>query len=257
MSDLRDRHAIVTGAGSGIGGAIAMELAAQGARVTLLGRDRDRLESQADAVQSAHGGEAVALLCDVSDPATVTQAFRAARDRQGPAYVLVNNAGQADAAPVMETDLGMWQRLLAVNLTGPFLCLQEVLPAMLESKAGRIVNIASMAGLKGYSHTAAYTASKHGLVGLTRAVAVEVAKHGITVNAVCPGYTDTGMAERAVANLVRAGRSETEARALIRKTIPRGRLIQTEEVAATVAWLCSPGAAAITGQAIPVSGGEH
>jgi NAD(P)-dependent dehydrogenase (short-subunit alcohol dehydrogenase family) len=143
-----------------------------------------------------------------------------------------------------------------VNLTGAFLCIREVLPEMIAAKAGRIVNVASVAGLRGAGRVAAYSASKHGLLGLTRSVALEVASLGITVNAVCPGYTDTDMARKAVDNLMKAGRSEEEARAMIMRTIPRGSLIRPEEVASTIGWLCSPEASAITGQAIAVAGGE-
>ena len=253
---LRGHHAVVTGAGRGIGAAIAMELGRLGANVTLLGRDQARLDAQAEAVARAHGVKTAAVRCDVALEAEVHEAFRVARETFGAPYALVNNAGQAVAAPLTETSRADWDRMLAVNLTGAFLCLRETLPAMVAAKAGRVVSIASMSGLKAYSHVAAYVASKHGLVGLTRAAALEVAKHGVTVNAVCPGYTDTDMTQQALGNLMASGKTEQEARAMILRTIPRGSLIRPEEVAATVGFLCGPAAAAITGETILVSGGE-
>jgi len=253
---LAGQHALVTGAGRGIGAAVALELARLGAKVTLLGRDMRRLEEHARRVAAAHGVETTGVQCDVSDESAVAAAFAAARDRFGSPAVLVNNAGHAEAAPLVETSRELWDRTLAVNLTGAFLCIRQVLPAMIATRAGRIVNVASVAGLRGAGRVAAYSASKHGLIGLTRSVALEVASLGITVNAVCPGYTDTDMARKAVDNLMKAGRSEEEARAMIMRTIPRGSLIRPEEVASTIGWLCSPEASAITGQAIAVAGGE-
>jgi NAD(P)-dependent dehydrogenase (short-subunit alcohol dehydrogenase family) len=253
---LKGHHAVVTGAGRGIGAAVAMELARLGANVTLMGRDQGRLDAQAEAVARSHGVETAAVRCDVAEHASIAEAFEVARETFGAPTVLVNNAGQADAAPFVEISRARWDRMLAVNMTGPFLCTQAVLPAMIGAKAGRIVNIASFMGVRASARVAAYAASKHGLIGLTKSVALEVAKLGITVNAVCPGYTDTAMAQQAVENLVQAGRSEEQARAMIVRTLPRGTLITPEEVAATVGWLCTPAASGITGQAIIVAGGH-
>ena len=252
---LTGHHAIVTGGSRGIGAAVAFELAGLGANVTIMGRDQTRLDDHAEYVAKAHGVEVAAVQCDVSDEASVAEAFRVARETFGVPYVLVNNAGQAEGGPFTATSLTLWNQLLAVNLTGTFLCMQQVVPAMIEAKAGRIVNMASVSGLVAAQQLSAYTASKHGVIGLTKVVALETAKHGVTVNAVCPGYVDTEMAQRAVQNLVNAGRTEEEAHKMIVRTIPRGTLITPEEVASAVAWLCSPGASGVSGETLKVAGG--
>ena len=257
MSELRDRHAVVTGGGRGIGAAIAAALAAAGARLTLLGRDAAALERQAAALRGDLGVAVATAACDVADERSVATAFARARDAHGDAYVLVNNAGQAESALFADTSRELWNRMLDVNLGGAYLCTQAVLPAMLAARAGRIVNVASTAGLKGYARMTAYCAAKHALVGLTRALAQEVAKHGITVNAVCPGYTDTAMAQQAVDNLVAArGVTADEALKMLTRLNPRGALTRPEEVASAVVWLCSSAAAAVTGEAIAIAGGE-
>jgi NAD(P)-dependent dehydrogenase (short-subunit alcohol dehydrogenase family) len=238
---LRGKHALVTGGTRGIGAAITAILLSHGARVTTLGR------SVAPPNVSA----------DISDPNAITQAFHVARERSGTIDILVNNAGQAGSAPFLKTDLELWQRMLTVNLSGTFLCSQAALPDMLKSGWGRIVNIASTAGLIGYNYVSAYCAAKHGVVGLTRAMALEFATKGVTVNAICPGFTDTGLLDNAVSNIVaKTGRSPEEARASLAAHNPQKRLVQPDEVANAVAWLCLPGSQSINGQAIAVAGGE-
>jgi NAD(P)-dependent dehydrogenase (short-subunit alcohol dehydrogenase family) len=257
-SVLAGRHAVVTGGGRGIGAAIAAALAAEGAHLSLMGRTPSTVEQHAATLRDGHGVRAQGLAADVSDPTAVRAAFAAAVSRFGPVDILVNNAGQAVTGSVPDITLEGWEQILRVNLTGPLLCIQQVLPAMTAARSGRIVNIASTAGLKGYARVAAYCASKHGLVGLTRALAAETARDGVTVNAVCPGYTsDTDMVRSAIANVSRTtGRSPEEALAVLARYSPRGNLITPAEVAATVVWLCSPGASAITGQAVAVAAGE-
>jgi NAD(P)-dependent dehydrogenase (short-subunit alcohol dehydrogenase family) len=253
---LQGRHAVVTGGGRGIGAAVARALAELGATLTLMGRSEPALLREAERI-GEQGGSVGTALCDVADPSSVRAAFETARARLGEATILVNNAGQAEGSAFARMEHALWERMLAVNLTGTFLCTREVLPGMVAAGTGRIVNIASTAGLKGYRGLAAYCAAKHGVVGMTRSLALEVARSGITVNAVCPGYTDTDMARAAVeAVMAERGASEEEARAAITRLNPQRRLVRPQEVAATVAWLCSPDAAAVTGQAIAVAGGE-
>jgi NAD(P)-dependent dehydrogenase (short-subunit alcohol dehydrogenase family) len=260
MSDtqapLAGRHAIVTGAGRGIGAAIARRLAADGARLTLLGRQLEPL--QALAAELGEGGtRTLALACDVADAASVARAIGHATEAAGTAHVLVNNAGQATSAPLVRTSDELWQQMLAVNLTGTFLVTRAVLPGMLAAGWGRVVNVASTAGQRGYAYVSAYVAAKHGVIGLTRSLALEVAAKGVTVNAVCPGYTETDLLRASVGNVVaKTGRSEADARAEFARHNPQGRLVQPDEVAHAVAWLASEGAAAINGQSISVSGGE-
>jgi NAD(P)-dependent dehydrogenase (short-subunit alcohol dehydrogenase family) len=256
MAALAGVHALVTGGGSGIGLAVARALGAAGARLSLVGRDAARLDRAARALRQA-GIAVLAVPGDVSDADQVAGAFaRAGADFGAPA-ILVNNAGQAESAPFGRTDPALWQRMIAVNLTGTYLCCRAALPAMLARGQGRIVNVASTAGLKGYAYVSAYCAAKHGVVGLTRALAQEVAKSGVTVNAVCPGYTDTDMTAASVARIVeKTGRSADEARAELARANPQGRLVAPAEVAAAVVFLCGPDAGAITGQAIAVAGGE-
>ncbi|BEP53491.1 D-beta-hydroxybutyrate dehydrogenase [compost metagenome] len=253
-NSLTGRHALVTGAARGIGAEIARTLAAQGAVLTLLGRDAQALQRVAETLAgSGHG----VVAADVADPQAVQSAFAQARAERGAVTVLVNNAGAAESAPFLKTSVELWQRMLSVNLTGSFLCAQAALPDMLDAGWGRIVNIASTAGQKGYAYVSAYTAAKHGVIGLTRALALEVARKGITVNAVCPGYTDTDILRNSVANVVgKTGRSEADALAEFSSVNPQKRIVQPAEVADAVRWLCGEGAASVTGQSISVSGGE-
>lgn len=249
METLNGKHAVVTGASRGIGLAVARTLAAHGARVTLMARDEATLAAAAQSTDGALDWQVV----DVADADSVAAAFA----RAGTVDILVNNAGQAASAPFGRTDAALWQRMLDVNLTGAYHCIQAALPGMVDKGWGRIVNVASTAGLTGYRYVAAYCAAKHGLVGLTRALALEVAAKGVTVNAVCPGFTDTDIVRDAVANIVRAtGRTEDDARAELASANPQGRLVQPDEVAHAVAWLCMPGASALNGQAVAVAGGE-
>ncbi|MBT9491880.1 MAG: SDR family oxidoreductase [Paucibacter sp.] len=244
-------HAAVTGGGSGIGAAVAQRLAAAGARVTLLGRNLDKLQGQAAALASL--GQVEVCLVDVADEASVKAAFL----QIGAVDILVNNAGQVETAPLAKTSLALWQTMLNVNLTGTFLCSREVVDGMSERGFGRIINVASTAAITGYAYVAAYCAAKHGVLGLTRAMAMEFAKKGVTINAVCPGYTETDIIARALDKIAdKTGRSLDAARAELVAANPQGRLVQPQEVADTVLWLAQRGSSAVTGQAIAVCGGE-
>lgn len=231
MTPLAGKHAVVTGGSRGIGAAVVRTLESYGADVTVVHR----------------------ATVDVTDGDAVAKAFAAMH----PVDILVNSAGAAASAPFTKTDRALWRRMMSVNLDGTFYCMHAVLPAMIKAGWGRIVNIASTAGLVGYRYVSAYSAAKHGVIGLTRSVALEVAKNGVTVNAVCPGYTDTDMTRETIARIVdRTKRTPEQAMADLVGSSPQGRLVQPSEVAHTVAWLVLPGSESITGQAIAVAGGE-
>lgn len=246
---MKGRTAVITGGGSGIGAAAARRLAAAGASVVLVGRRKDRL----DAVAKEIGALARTAVCDVASSAAVAALAR----EVGVCDVLVNNAGIAKSAPLAKTDDALWNEILAINLTGTFLCTRAFLPGMAERGWGRVVNVASIAGKAGMQYTSAYCASKHGVLGLTRAVALECARKGVTVNAVCPGWVDTEMTDTSVANISgKTKMSAAEARAFLASQSPQNRLMTSEEIAGLIAYLCGPDAAGITGQAINVDGGQ-
>jgi NAD(P)-dependent dehydrogenase (short-subunit alcohol dehydrogenase family) len=254
-NSLAGRHAVVTGASRGIGAAIAAALAAEGARVSLLGRDEAKLSQMSD--QLGGDGHALPFKVDVADVDSVRDAFAAARRQFGPVHILINNAGMAASSKFTDTDPLTWNKILAVNLTGTYLCAREAVPDMLTLGFGRIVNIASIAGLRGAAYISAYSTSKHAVIGLTRSLALEYATKGITVNAVCPGYTDTDIVREAIANIrAKTGRSEKEALDALVATNPQRRLISPKEVADTTLWLCKPGTESVTGQSIVIAGGE-
>jgi len=248
-------HALVTGAGSGIGAATALALGQAGVRVSLAGRRMDALKRTAALLGDRAAAAVVAI--DVTDETAVADGIARIEAEAGPIDILVNNAGKAASAPFEKTDAALWSDMLASNLSSVFLVTRAVLPGMAQRGRGRVINVASTAGLTGYAYVSAYVAAKHGVVGLTRALALEYARRGVTVNAVCPGYTDTPLVAEAAANIVaKTGRSEDEARAALAKVNPMQRLVTPEEVADTILWLASAGASAINGQAVAVAGGE-
>lgn len=240
------RHVLITGGGRGIGAEIARRFAALGDRITVLSRSRDEVERIADEV----GG--YGIRCDVGEPASVEAAFMAA----GPVDILVNNAGVARSSPVLKTDVRVWEEHLKVNLTGAFLCALKVLPGMASRGKGRIINVASVAGLKGYPYLAAYCASKHGLIGLTRALAAEYGDKGVTVNAICPGYVESPMLNQAIQNIVdKTGRTAEEVRMELESQTPQHRFFEASEVASMAVFLASDDARGVNGQAMTICGG--
>jgi NAD(P)-dependent dehydrogenase (short-subunit alcohol dehydrogenase family) len=254
-SFLRDRHAIVTGAGSGIGAAIARELARLGANTTLIGRRIEPLNALRRELEATTPGRPLARVADVTDGELVTRAIQDACASQGAPFALVNNAGATWSAAFLETDDAAWRSMLDVNVMGAVFCCRAAVPAMRAQGAGRIVNVASTAGVVGYPYVSAYTAAKHALVGLTRSLALELMRDGIRANALCPAYTNTemlGVAARRAAE--RTGRTEEDVRARYAAANAGGRLIEPAEVARVAAWLCGPEAAAITGRAIVIDG---
>lgn len=256
-STLLNQHAIVTGASLGIGRAIVQELYRLGVNVTLIARTESALQETVKLLPKMPDRDWCIAPADVTDPAALRAAVDAGQKKFGPATILVNNAGKGEGSPFLKTSLAAWQRALDLNLTSAFVATQLVLPAMLQAGAGRIINLASVAGLKGVAYVTAYTAAKHGLIGLTRALALECAKKGVTVNAVCPGYVDTPMIDKSVEEMVqKTSRPAEDIRKTLASINPQGRFVMPEEVAAAVGWLCLPSAAAINGIALPVAGGE-
>jgi NAD(P)-dependent dehydrogenase (short-subunit alcohol dehydrogenase family) len=253
MGALAGRHALITGGGTGIGAAIARALTGAGASISIIGRRRAPLDEVAAGLENA-----VAIAADVTRENDCKAMTSAARRIHGPIDIVIANAGMADSAPIAKIDLAHWQRTIDVNLTGAFLTVKSALADITRKNsvtAGRIVFIASTAGLKGYPYVAAYCAAKHGVVGLARALSVELAPTGVTVNAICPGYADTPLLANAAAKIAaKTGRPAEEVRSAFARENDKGRLISPEEVAQKVLWLCLPGADAINGQAISISG---
>jgi len=244
---LKDKLALITGGGRGIGRAIALLFAQHGAHIAVAARTSEQVESVAREI----GDNATALVCDVSDPQSVAAMFADVQPD-----ILVNNAGVAESAAFVQTTDELWQRHLAINLSGTFYCTRAALPAMVERGWGRIINIASIAAKAGAPYIAAYAASKHGVLGLTRSVALEIATSGVTVNAICPGYVETEMVDRGVERITkRTGRSAEEALDMLKRMSPQNRLVTPEEVAALALLLASDEGRGITGQGINIDGG--
>jgi len=259
MIPLHHRHAIVTGAARGIGAAIAHTLAEAGADLTLIGRNADALHELVTRLPGS--GQRHVQAVDVADHAAMHHAIESAVQAIGPIHILVNNAGQAQSQSIDHTDLALWHQMLGVNLTGTYNGIHAALPSLRSQASAedpaRIINIASTAGLQGYPHVSAYTAAKHGVIGLTRALALELARQHITVNAVCPGYTETDIAAQAIDTVMKkTGKTADQARGLLAARSPQQRLIQPEEVASAVLWLCQRGSASVNGQTIVIDGGE-
>lgn len=257
MKKLAGKLALITGGGRGIGRAVAVAFAREGAAVALIARTASEVERAAAEIKDECGTETTHAACDVSDAAAVARAFAVVSEKFGRGCdLLVNNAGIAESAPVVKTDDEMWHRHLAVNLSGTFYCTRAALPHMIARGWGRVINVASIAGKTGAPYIAAYAASKHGVLGLTRSVALEVAQKGVTINAICPGYVDTDMTTRALENIeAKTGRAAADSLEAIKQMSPQHRLVTAEEVAALALLLASEEGRGINGQAINVDGG--
>ena len=249
---LAGTHAFVTGGGRGIGRAVAAALARAGAAVTVIGRSEAPLREAVAAGEAAGCGVA-----DVTDVVELERQVTAAEAARGPIAILINNAGSVESGPFIKADPSVFRTMWNLHLMGAVYATQAVLPGMIERGFGRIVNVASTAGLKGYAYISAYCAAKHALVGLTRALAAETAARGVTINAVCPGYTDTDLVRASIERVAaKTGRAQTDVLAEYQKDAPIGRLIRPQEVAAAVVYLCSPESAAVTGTTLAIAGGE-
>jgi len=254
---LQGQHAVVTGASKGIGAAVAARLAAAGANLSLTARHEGDIQAVAATLATEHGVTATGYAADATKPDDIAAAFDAAATANGAPSILVNNAGGTESAPFAEESLERWTHNLTFNLTSVFIATKAALPAMLDAGYGRVINMASTAGLTGYAYVPAYCAAKHGVIGLTRSLALEVARKGVTVNAVCPGYTRTPMVEDAIDKVTQeSGQDRDKTVAAFARRNPQKRLIEPDEVADPVLWLALPGSSSINGQAIAVAGGE-
>ena len=250
-------HAVVTGGGRGIGAAIADALASRGAAVSLIDLNVAALDATAARLTRDYGAKVATASADVADQAAVHAAMASLKDRLGSPTILVNNAGIAPSAPFLKADAALWRKVLDIDLMGCVYCSQAALPDMLQAGWGRIVNIASTAGITGLAYVTTYCAAKHAVIGLTRALAIETARSAVTVNAICPGYAATDLVDEAVSGITaKTGRGRDDVLAGLVARNPQGRLIKPEEVADTVVWLCSAGAGSVTGQSIVLAGGE-
>jgi 3-hydroxybutyrate dehydrogenase len=254
---LKNKIALITGGGRGIGRAIALAFARNGAQVAIAGRTLEQLNLVVEEIGTQFGSKAIGVTCDVSDPASVDQMFVGVRESLGEPHILVNNAGIVETATIGNTTNEIWDRHIAINLSGTFYCTRHALPAMLEARWGRIINISSIAGKTGAPYISAYSASKHGVMGLTRSVALEVAASGVTVNAICPGYVDTEMVTRGIDRITtKTGLSADQALEALKQKSPQHRLVTADEVASLALLLASDEGRGITGQGINIDGGS-
>ena len=254
---LKGQHALITGGSRGIGAAISNALAALGADISLLARDIETLKNQSGHIESEFGVNVFIASTDITNEKAIESSFKKSVNINGTIDILINNAGIGKSMPFHKMDLDFWKKTLDLNLTGTFLCTQQVYENMRKQGYGRIINISSTVGLRGYPYIAAYTASKHAVIGLTRTLALEAVKKGITVNAICPGYTETDLVSEAIDNIAKtSGRNKKDVKTEIKNMSPMGRFVSPKEVAETAAWLCLPSSASITGQAIVVAGGS-
>ncbi len=257
MTEQTRKHVVVTGGSRGIGLSAAQGFAKAGYTVSLIARDGDRLEHAAKELAASTGGSVTGVAADIANESEVNHAFTKLRAVHGPVDCLINNAGIAESAAFSKTTLASWNKMLGTNLTGVFLCTKAVVDEMITRKSGRIINVASTAGITGYGYVSAYCAAKHGVVGLTRSLAKELAKHNISVNCVCPGFTMTDILKATIHNSAqKTGRSEAEIKQELLADNPSGRFVTPEEVASCIVWLCKEEQRSINGAAIPISGGE-